>query len=92
MVMEADQWMAADALDVAAWRSQTELDATLEEQRLRAAGLFAGASDPHRCCEDCGEPIGAQRLAAVPGARRCVTCQQHAESHGRLFAGAGMAA
>lgn len=79
--------IAADDLDVAAWRSQAELDAALEEQRLRTVGLFAGASDPHRCCEDCGEPIGALRLAAVPGARRCVSCQQHAESHERLFAG-----
>lgn len=84
--------IAADDLDVAAWRSQAELDAVLDEQRRRTAGLFVGASDPHRCCEDCDEPIGAQRLAAVPGARRCVICQQHAESHGRLFAGAGMAA
>lgn len=25
-------------------------------------------------CEVCGQPIGADRLAAVPSTRRCVTC------------------
>ena len=26
-------------------------------------------------CQDCGEPIGAERIAALPGATRCVSCQ-----------------
>jgi phage/conjugal plasmid C-4 type zinc finger TraR family protein len=26
-------------------------------------------------CQDCGEPIGEERLAAVPTASRCVRCQ-----------------
>src|SRR4051812_32554376 len=30
-------------------------------------------------CEDCGQPINAQRLKAVPFARRCVACQEKAE-------------
>lgn len=26
-------------------------------------------------CEDCGEPIGARRRAALPSATRCIGCQ-----------------
>ena len=26
-------------------------------------------------CEDCGRPIGAERLAALPSSTRCVSCQ-----------------
>ena len=26
-------------------------------------------------CVDCGRPIGEERLAAIPSAARCVTCQ-----------------
>lgn len=26
-------------------------------------------------CESCGRPIGEERLAAVPEATRCITCQ-----------------
>lgn len=31
-------------------------------------------------CEGCGQPIPADRLEAVPTARRCVDCQRHLES------------
>jgi len=30
-------------------------------------------------CADCGQPIPAKRLAAVPGAIRCRDCQEAAE-------------
>jgi hypothetical protein len=33
-----------------------------------------------RPCEGCGEPIGQERLLALPGARRCARCQQADES------------
>lgn len=33
-----------------------------------------GAASDGRCV-DCGQDIGAERLAAVPGAVRCVSCQ-----------------
>ncbi|HET7465643.1 MAG TPA: TraR/DksA C4-type zinc finger protein [Candidatus Dormibacteraeota bacterium] len=26
-------------------------------------------------CEDCGRPIGAERMAALPASTRCVACQ-----------------
>ncbi|MBI4449612.1 TraR/DksA C4-type zinc finger protein [Candidatus Uhrbacteria bacterium] len=30
-------------------------------------------------CEGCEEPIPAQRLAAVPTAKRCIACQENVE-------------
>ena len=41
-----------------------------EGQRTRAGRVV---------CLDCGEPIPAGRLAAVPGACRCVECQKEME-------------
>jgi len=35
---------------------------------LRAKGAYGK-------CEDCGKEIGAERLAALPSATRCVRCQ-----------------
>jgi RNA polymerase-binding transcription factor DksA len=35
-------------------------------------------------CQDCGEAIGAKRLAAVPWANRCVRCQAEWERHETL--------
>lgn len=32
-----------------------------------------------RICEDCPDPIEPQRLAACPGARRCIDCQERSE-------------
>jgi DnaK suppressor protein len=34
-------------------------------------------------CEDCGQPIGEERLAALPAATRCVGCQAAWESVNR---------
>lgn len=79
---------AADVLDAAAGRAQVELDAALAASREHTAALFGVPVDPERCCADCGEPIGALRLTAVPGAVRCVGCQNRAEHRGRLTAGA----
>jgi DnaK suppressor protein len=31
-------------------------------------------------CMDCGSPIGEERLKALPFARRCVACQEKAET------------
>jgi DnaK suppressor protein len=39
-----------------------------EAARLRAAGK-AGV------CDDCGGPIGAERMEALPDSTRCVRCQ-----------------
>lgn len=37
-----------------------------------------------RDCLDCGMPIPAERLAAVPYTHRCIECQQMAEVAGWL--------
>ncbi|GAA4349257.1 TraR/DksA family transcriptional regulator [Angustibacter luteus] len=53
----------AAVLDAARGRL-SEIDAALER-------LAEGADD---VCERCGQPIGADRLAARPTARLCITC------------------
>jgi len=40
-------------------------------------------------CEDCGNPISAARLEALPSARRCVPCQDQAERLARGYLGKG---
>ena len=47
-----------------------ELDAAQAEhaRHRRAEGAYG-------LCEDCGQPISAERLHALPNATRCVRCQ-----------------
>ena len=44
-----------------------------EQQARHAAELRAAGSSG--VCESCGRPIGEDRLAALPDATRCVSCQ-----------------
>lgn len=44
-----------------------------EQQARRAAERREGGS--YGLCESCGKPIGDERLAAVPEATRCISCQ-----------------
>lgn len=50
----------------------------LEEARARLVALDDAsarvAAGTYGVCEHCGADIGTERLAAVPGARRCVDC------------------
>ncbi|MCW2524987.1 MAG: transcriptional regulator, TraR/DksA family, partial [Frankiales bacterium] len=48
-----------------------ELDSVDDAFTRLAEGAFGR-------CERCGEPIGAERLAARPATRRCVTCAARA--------------
>jgi DnaK suppressor protein len=55
-----------------------QVAALLEQARARladvdAALVRADAGDYGRCA-DCGQPIAAERLAARPQARTCITC------------------
>ena len=34
-------------------------------------------------CEDCGRPIGAERLEALPESTRCISCQSQWEQTNR---------
>lgn len=45
----------------------------LELKQVRAA-LQRIASGEYGICSQCGEPIGAARLAALPYATRCIRC------------------
>lgn len=47
----------------------------------RAAEALAAAGSPG--CTDCGDDIGAARRAALPSARRCISCQDAAEQRAR---------
>jgi phage/conjugal plasmid C-4 type zinc finger TraR family protein len=62
---DADQTQAMSDQAVA-----NEIERILERGRLdRNDGVADGA------CQDCGESIGDERLAALPSAVRCVKCQ-----------------
>lgn len=54
---------------------QEQIDASVADAVKRARSELeqgAGLSD----CEDCEAPIPPARRRAVPGARRCVSCQE----------------
>jgi DnaK suppressor protein len=53
-------------------RSATELQAQRAAEK-RDEGSYGR-------CESCGGPIGEVRLAAVPEATRCISCQKSFES------------
>lgn len=54
---------------------QTAIDTV----RCRPCGLGPDMSDGTPRCRECGDEIPAARLAKVPDAERCVTCQEEAE-------------
>jgi len=51
------------------------------EQALRSAQLRAEGKEG--VCEDCGGPIGAERMEALPDSTRCVSCQSAREQTNR---------
>ena len=53
-----------------------EIDRILERDREQEAHAQARKSEgAYGLCEDCNLEIGAERLAALPSATRCVRCQ-----------------
>lgn len=52
------------------------------EQESHSAELKARGG--YGICEDCGKPIGAERLEALPASTRCVRCQAGWEVANRL--------
>lgn len=62
--------------------ASTELYFDEEERRIGEA-LRALANGTYGTCVDCGRPIPAERLAAVPEAIRCVDDQRHVEGRHR---------
>ena len=53
-------------------RDEDALERTLSALDRMQHGTFGA-------CSDCGEPVGAERLLALPTAMRCVACQTQAE-------------
>ena len=61
-----------------------ELDETARvllevEQRRIAEAQQALADGTYGSCRECGRPIPAERLDAMPEAVRCIDCQRHLE-------------
>ena len=66
----------ADSSQVTAERGEaealaTKLRETLDDVERALAKLEHGTFG---VCEDCGKPIGDDRLEAMPAARRCIAC------------------
>lgn len=57
--------------------------AHLDDVEAALARIDAGV---YARCEDCGAEISAERLRALPRARRCIPCQMRAERRGRALA------
>ena len=74
--------------DVGSELHDEELDETTqifmeEEERRIDEARRALADGSYGTCKECGRPIPAERLAAVPEAVRCLDCQRHFEARHR---------
>ncbi len=70
--------------DIATHTYDRELDSTLEdseEQHLAHidAALARIEAGTYGICENCGKPIGVERLEALPWATLCIDCKRKAE-------------
>jgi DnaK suppressor protein len=72
----ADDEHDPEGATIAFERQQTA--ALLEQARRRLAEIDAALArretGGYGVCEGCGRPIGAERLAARPAARTCISC------------------
>lgn len=83
-----------DAIAVRASADPADITQQVAERELASRGLSRNASlmrdlraalsrlddGTYGVCVDCEEPIAARRLAAVPWAPRCLSCQESVES------------
>ena len=70
--------------DIATHTYDRELDSTLEEsegQHLAHVEAALGRIEDgtYGTCENCGNPIGAERLEAMPWVTLCIDCKRKAE-------------
>lgn len=77
-----DEAGLAGERDIAIWN----LDSNSVQLRLVKAALARAADGTYGCCLNCEEQISLKRLAALPHAVLCVTCQ-HEEDQGRINLG-----
>ena len=82
-----------DSIAVRASADPTDTTQQVAEREMASRGLSRNASlmrdlraalgrvadGTYGLCIDCDEPIAARRLAAVPWAARCLSCQENAE-------------
>ncbi|MEP7062422.1 MAG: TraR/DksA family transcriptional regulator [Betaproteobacteria bacterium] len=76
---DTDDWAVASemvALDIA------QVSRDVRELADVEAALARIADGAYGVCGDCGRPIAAARLGANPSARRCIACQEKAETSG----------
>ncbi|WP_375478328.1 TraR/DksA family transcriptional regulator [uncultured Jatrophihabitans sp.] len=55
-------------------QAQSMLDRAVARLAELDAALVRAERGSYGMCVDCGKPIGVERLAARPGADRCVAC------------------
>ena len=73
---------AATDADARERQLQAALRLKVEEERLIRAAEAAERGE-YGTCTDCDEPIPEARLMIVPGAERCVACQESATGRRR---------
>lgn len=69
-----------DDIDKAQEFAAMRLDIALTAHRFHRRPAFTDGS--HGICIDCIQPIPPERLSAVPGAVRCVECEDDFERKG----------
>ncbi len=65
---------------------QDQIDASVADAVERARRRL-GQGDGLTHCEECGEPIPQARRRALPGVRRCITCQEAMDARDGPVAG-----
>ena len=78
----ADEAEQAGERDMALW----SLASNSGQLRLVTAALARAEDGTYGCCLNCEDQISLKRLAALPHAVLCVTCQQE-EDQGRINLG-----
>lgn len=67
----------ADEADTAVYHYDTFMNHFLANNHAKVVNMSTPLEgDGPRYCEDCGEEIPPERIKAIPGARRCVQCQE----------------
>lgn len=72
-----------DTIDQAQRFEAFRRDLALRARRAEAEQLARPSA--FLLCDDCGDPIDAERRRAAPGATRCVFCQEAAERRLRTY-------
>jgi phage/conjugal plasmid C-4 type zinc finger TraR family protein len=76
----------SDVLDLAQRHEQFRRELALRAVRAGAEELATPAA--FGLCDDCSDLIDAERRKALPGARRCLFCQEAFERRLRTHSGA----